>query len=41
MHSGYRGNVMEVGGLTVQLPCCIVSHDASKQTAWLDSHIVG
>jgi len=41
MHSGYRGGVMEVGGLTVQPPCCIVSDAASDQTAWLDSHIAG
>jgi hypothetical protein len=39
MQSGYRGGVMEVGGLTVQPPCCIVAAAASDQTAWLDSHI--
>ena len=36
----HGGGVMEVGGLTVQPPCCIVAHD-SDTTAWLDSHIVG
>jgi hypothetical protein len=41
MHSGYRGSVMEVCGLTVQPPCCLVSDAASDQTAWLDSHIAG
>jgi hypothetical protein len=41
MHSGYEGDMMEVGGLTVQPPCCIVYHDARDQTAWLDLDIVG
>jgi hypothetical protein len=41
MHSGYGGDMMEVGGLTVQPPCGIVYHDARDQAAWLDSHMVG
>jgi hypothetical protein len=41
MHSGSGGGVIEIGVLTVQPPCCIVSDAARDQTVWLDSHIAG
>jgi hypothetical protein len=41
MHSGYGGDVMEVGSLTVEPPCCRVQHDSGDQTALMDSQMVG